>query len=133
MIGENIRNLRKEAGWPQETLAEKLDVSRQTVAKWENGESSPDLEAAAKIAEVFGVSLDRLADVKKGENGCPPGKYIFGAVRVGERGQIIIPKKCRDVFGLEPGTMLLMCGDIDRGIALVKLGEEVFSVLEDDI
>ena len=132
MIGETIQKLRKGAGWSQETLAEKLDVTRQTVAKWENGESSPDLALAAKLAETFGVSLDRLAEVKKGENGCPPGKYIFGAVRVGERGQIIIPKRCRDVFEIDPGTMLLVVGDIDQGIALVKLGSEVFADLEDD-
>ena len=48
------------------------------------------------------------------------GKYLFGAVKVGERGQIVIPKEARDVYGIQPGDMMLMVGD-DNGIAMVKL------------
>ena len=50
----------------------------------------------------------------------PDGRYLFGAVKVGERGQIVIPKEARDVFGIKPGDMMLMMGD-DNGIAMVKL------------
>ncbi len=50
----------------------------------------------------------------------PDGKYIFGLVTIGDKGQIVIPKKGREVFGLKPGDQLLVLGDEEQGIALVK-------------
>ena len=50
----------------------------------------------------------------------PKGKYMFGMVKVGEKGQIVIPKEARNVFGIKPGDSLLMLGDIERGIAIVN-------------
>ncbi len=50
----------------------------------------------------------------------PQGKHVFGMVTVGERGQIVIPKKARDVFDIKPGDSLLMLGDEEQGLALVK-------------
>ena len=120
-ISENILAFRRENGLSQEALAEKIGVSRQTVAKWEAGESTPDLALAAELAAVFGISIDRLAG--KNANG---GKYIFGAVKIGERGQISIPKKCREVFGLQAGDYLMVLGDIDRGIAMMKLSDDMY-------
>lgn len=49
----------------------------------------------------------------------PEGKY-FSTVRVGEKGQIVIPKEARDMFEIRPGDALLLLADIDRGIALVR-------------
>jgi AbrB family looped-hinge helix DNA binding protein len=51
---------------------------------------------------------------------CKDGKHIFGSVKVGERGQIVIPKEAREIFGINPGDMLMVLGDEKRGIALVK-------------
>ncbi len=48
------------------------------------------------------------------------GKYIFGVCKVGEKGQIVIPKEARKVFGINTGDTLVMMGDIKKGIALVK-------------
>jgi len=48
------------------------------------------------------------------------GKYIFGTVKVGERGQIVIPKEARDKFSIESGDSLLILGDENKGIAIVK-------------
>lgn len=59
-IGNKIYQLRKMSGMTQEQLAEKLDVSRQTVSKWEAGGSLPDLESAVKVSRIFHVSLDDL-------------------------------------------------------------------------
>jgi AbrB family looped-hinge helix DNA binding protein len=50
----------------------------------------------------------------------PQGKHIFGTVKVGEKGQIVIPKEARKIFNIKPGDSLLMLGDEAQGIALVK-------------
>lgn len=50
----------------------------------------------------------------------PKGKHIFGAVTVSERGQIVIPKKAREVFEIKGGDRLILLGDEDEGLALVK-------------
>lgn len=47
-------------------------------------------------------------------------KFFFGSVKVGERGQIVIPKDARDVFDIQQGDVLLVLGDVERGLALVK-------------
>lgn len=47
-------------------------------------------------------------------------KYIFGTVRVGEKGQIVIPKQCREVFDIKAGDTLLILGDKEQGIGIVK-------------
>ena len=50
----------------------------------------------------------------------PKGKHIFGTVKVGERGQIVIPKEAREMFDINPGDILLVLGDEEHGIAVVK-------------
>ena len=66
---ENLRDLRKEKGYSQEELADRLNVTRQTVSKWENGSAMPDLKKLTELAEFFGVSMDKLLglDVDYGE------------------------------------------------------------------
>lgn len=59
-IGNKINQLRKLSGMTQEQLAEKLNVSRQTISKWESDSTSPDLESIVKISRIFHVSLDDL-------------------------------------------------------------------------
>lgn len=50
----------------------------------------------------------------------PKGKHIFGTVKVGERGQVVIPKEAREVFDIKPGDTLLVLGDEEQGLAIVK-------------
>ena len=57
------------------------------------------------------------------------GKHMFGTVKIGEKGQILIPKEAREVFGLNPGDKLLMLGDEKRGIALVKMDDTILQEL----
>lgn len=61
----------------------------------------------------------------------PEGKHIFGTVKVGTKGQIVIPKEARDIFDIKTGDSLLMIGDEKQGIALVK--KEVFFKFADAI
>lgn len=61
-IGNKILELRKKNNLSQESLAEKLGVARQTISKWELGETSPDLKQAKVLAKIFNVSLDELVD-----------------------------------------------------------------------
>lgn len=60
MLSEKIINLRKSRGWSQEELAERLNVSRQSVSKWESGISTPDLDKIVAMSALFGVSTDYL-------------------------------------------------------------------------
>ena len=125
-IANNILATRTAAGRTQEQLAEAVGVSRQTVAKWESGETSPDLEHAAALAEALGTTLDALVSFDGGGVGIavpPRGKHLFGNVKVGERGQIVIPKEARDLFGIKPGDKLVVLGEEGQGLALCQEAE----------
>ena len=60
ILSEKIIMLRKKYGWSQEELAERLDISRQSVSKWESGASIPDLERIVSMSQLFGVTTDYL-------------------------------------------------------------------------
>ncbi len=60
MLNENLKNLRKSKGITQEEMAERLNVVRQTISKWEKGTSVPDAEMLSRIAELFEVSVSTL-------------------------------------------------------------------------
>lgn len=94
-LGENIYRLRTERNMSQGDLAEALDVSRQSVSKWENNSATPELEKLLKMAELFGITLDALvgwteappqsspapATVPPSEaTQIPPTRRILGAV-----------------------------------------------------
>ena len=66
-IGKNIMNLRKKNGLSQEELAGKIGVARQTISKWELGETSPDLKQSKELSKIFNISLDELTnnDIKE--------------------------------------------------------------------
>lgn len=68
-LGERIIELRNACGISQADLAEAMDVSRQSVSKWETGASTPDLEKLVKLAEYFHLSLDQLVKGEKSEAG----------------------------------------------------------------
>lgn len=126
MIGTNLNRLRKLHQYTQEEIAEMLSVSRQSVAKWESGESMPDMISCAKLAEIFGVTIDNLVHHSEEDSGLVipmKGKYFFGAVTVGERGQIVIPKKAREIFHIHPEDQLLILSDEERGLGIVHQRE----------
>ena len=65
MFQDNLLQMRKMKGFTQEEIAEKVGVTRQAVAKWEAGETVPDLDKCKMLAEVFEVSLDDLANYEE--------------------------------------------------------------------
>lgn len=123
MIGMNISCLRRRNNLTQEQLAEKLHVSRQTLAKWERGENEPDIRSLCTLSNLFQVSLDNLVNYQSKDNlglDIPPkGKHFFGSVTVGERGQIVIPQKARTLFQIQAGDQLLVFGDEEQGLGIV--------------
>ena len=121
MICENIRILRKKRRMTQEALAELAGVTRQTIAKWESGESVPDLSLAGQLAAALDVTLDELVEAPREEleDESLKGKHMFGVVTVGEKGQIVIPVRARRMFGIVPGSQLMVLGDETQGMALV--------------
>lgn len=125
MLPQNLAMLRNLNGFSQEEIAEKIGISRQAYAKWEKGETLPDVEKCAKLAKVYGTTIDTLINFEPHQEGmiippAPTGKHIFGSVTLNERGQIVIPKAARDIFHLKPGDRLILLGEDGEGLALVK-------------
>lgn len=123
MINMNLKEFRKAHRFTQEEVAEKINVSRQAVAKWESGETVPDINNCIALSQLYRVTLDDLVNHSKQRDGIgiqPQGKHVFGTVKVGERGQIVIPKKAREIFNISLEETLLVLGDEAQGIALVK-------------
>ncbi len=115
MISTNIRYLRNQEGLSQEAFAERFGVSRQSVAKWENGDSTPDIVKCREIADHYEISIDSLISL-------PLSEEQVGMTKVGERGQIVIPKHAREIFDIKPGDRLMVMGDTNKGgIALAKV------------
>lgn len=125
-FADNLIELRKYHNYSQEELAEMIGVSRQTMSKYETGESLPDIEKCKQLADVFGVTIDDLISYEKDDNGNlgfgipPKGKHIFGMVKVGDKGQIVIPAKARKIFDIQAGDNLIVLGDESQGIAIIK-------------
>lgn len=125
-FAENLIELRKYHNLSQEELAERIGVSRQTMSKYETGESLPDIVKCKCLADVFGVAVDDLISYEKDDSdnlgfGVPPkGKHVFGMVKVGDKGQIVIPAKARKIFDIQPGDNLIVLGDEGQGIAIIK-------------
>lgn len=120
----NLKLFHKQNGFTQEQVAEKLGVSRQAVAKWERGESVPDIENVIALADMYEVTVDSLVrNMTSLSDKRSDKKHMFGITRVNDKGQITLPKKCREVFGINTGDAILILGDEDKGIALVRVSE----------
>lgn len=122
MLKENLVMLRNINGFSQETVAEKIGISRQAYAKWESGATIPDVEKCACLAELYGVTVDSLIKTATSEGignipPAPKGKYIWGSVNINDRGQLVIPMAVREKFALKGGERLIVLSD-EEGIVL---------------
>ena len=123
MLKDNLVMLRGIYGFSQEAIAEKIGISRQAYAKWETGATIPDIEKCGLLADVYGTTIDSLIRTETVEGvgmvpAAPKGKNIWGSVMVNDRGQIVIPKGARELFGLTGGQRLIVLTD-EHGIALI--------------
>ena len=121
-----LKEMRQLAKLTQEQLAEKMNVSRQSVAKWENGESIPDIAKCCELAKIFDMEIEDIASmfIQNYDTGLPHPKnrYLFGVSRIVDN-KIILPEEALNVFELKNGDDLIVLGDITQGIALLPKKE----------
>lgn len=119
-LGEKILDLRTQKEMSQEELAAALEVSRQSVSKWETNQSVPDLDKIIRLADLFGVTVDQL--VREGERPEPPEPPEPQVVYVAEgRRGLTGPQKlgvCLEVLG----AILLLLGVAALGAIAAVIG-----------
>lgn len=136
-LSRNLSFLRKENNYSQEDLAEKIGVTRQSIAKWESGESLPDIVNCDALATLFDVSLDNLIHYDQKDNGFPippKGKHMFNTVPLEKDGYVKLPEDAVNLVMMQEGDTFLVLGDENPksiGIALVPL--EFFTTMTQGI
>ena len=123
-IADNLNLMRQKSGYSLEALAEIISVSRQTIAKWELGDSYPDLMNCMKLASLYKVSLDELLKKPMRENQNTDflslDNNFGGVIDVSEDGTIRIPDTVLEMFDIHPGEKVLLLADKKQGIAVIK-------------
>ena len=116
-LSEKLYNLRRKQGLSQETLAEKLDCSRQVISKWENGTTCPDAEMLKKYSELFGVSVDYLIkeDIEEPTSVQPAEKVDGNRKLLGISGLIISLLGCVSLIVF--GVISMFCSEAADKIA----------------
>lgn len=107
-LGENIVRLRTQRNWSQGDLADALDISRQSVSKWETDASVPELEKLLKLSELFGVTLDALV---RGED-APQSEPAAAEVQNDPSSFVPQTVPARDKSRSIIGTVLLCTGAV---------------------
>lgn len=125
-LAEKILSLRTQRGMSQDDLAEKLEVSRQSVSKWETAQSTPDLDKIIKLANLFGVTVDEL--VRDGEAPQPPEPPQPQVIYVEREKRGLTPVQTLGVIFEVTGAALAILGIMGApvlilpAVALVVLG-----------
>ncbi|MCI8687565.1 MAG: helix-turn-helix transcriptional regulator [Lawsonibacter sp.] len=125
-LAEKILSLRTQRGMSQDDLAEKLEVSRQSVSKWETAQSTPDLDKIIKLANLFGVTVDEL--VRDGERPQPPEPPEAKVIYVEREKRGLTPVQTLGVIFEVTGAALAILGIMGApvlilpAVALVVLG-----------
>ncbi len=120
ILADKIIRLRKKNGWSQEELADKMNISRQAVSKWERDLSFSDISSIPKLAEIFEVSVDELIQVKT------ETKENLGKNKV----DVIVDTALKGI-GVAMGiavTILSVLGVLETNSAFVMLGIGLASV-----
>lgn len=120
-FGERLIKLRRAKGLSQEALGDMVGVTRQTVSKWERGDSTPELEKLVELARVFGVSLDELAGMERGQEGEQPGREAAAPPRMDWRWRFEY-KSRRTLFGLPLVHINVGRGVFYRAKGIIAIG-----------
>lgn len=126
-IADNLKYLRYKNGYTLEAIAEIISVSRQSVAKWEAGDSVPDLINCVKLASLYKLSLDELVnrplkDAIDSDFVAEEGR-ICGVIEVSSECTIRIPDSVMEMFDIHCGSKVLLLADKKQGLALVKCSQ----------
>ena len=126
-IADNLKLLRYQNGYTLEAIAEIISVSRQSVAKWEGGDSVPDIVNCVKLASLYKISLDELVNRPLRnvmDNDFPTeSDRVCGVLEVSQEQTIRIPDPVMELFDLRCGGKVLLLADKKQGIALVKCSQ----------
>lgn len=126
-IAENLCLFRQKYGYTLEAVAEIISVSRQTVAKWEAGDSYPDIANCLKLSTLYKISLDELVNKPLKDaltkNFSAEGDRICGVVDISQDGAITIPDAVLDMFNMQRGDKVLLLADKKQGMALIKCSQ----------
>lgn len=134
ILADKIIELRKKKGWSQEQLAERLEISRQSVSKWESGTSIPDLERIVKLSEIFSVSTDyllkdeiesideiRTMAEETGENAVEENRRSVSLEEAAGYMELVQKSAKNIAFGvllciLSPAVLILLAGLAEEGV-----------------
>ena len=123
-IADNLNLMRQKSGYSLEALAEIISVSRQTIAKWEMGDSYPDLMNCMKLASLYKISLDELVNkpMREIQNSdfLSLDNKIGGVIDVSEEGTIRIPDTVLEMFDIQPGRKVRLLAEKKQQITLIK-------------
>ena len=128
-LAYNLATLRKQQRLTEQ-VAERIGVTRQAVAKWETGEHAgfDQFVMHWRRSIMCHWTIWCILIRKRQESSVPPkDKHLFGTVQIGERGQLVISKKARELLGYKPGDMLVVLGDTTPGAdGLALMASDVF-------
>ena len=106
MLKDILIKLRKYHNYTQEDLAEKINVSRQTISKWELGQTLPDIYNCQELLQ--------------NDNIAPNDKFMFGYCKIDNDKKLQLTDECLEKMNYKIGDVLLCLGDLKQGIAFVK-------------
>ena len=116
-LGENIARLRAQKGWSQGDLADALNVSRQSISKWETDSSIPELDRLVQMSELFGITLDELV---RGEDAVPAASATAASIPASPQ-DWASSRRTAGICLLGSGCFLLLLGLILGGMVAAVL------------
>ncbi len=132
---ENLKRLRLEKGLSQEQLAEKLNISRQAISKWESAKAYPDIDNLKMLREVFNISLDELILEGKTDNKDSQEHLMASDIDISKKENLEDKKKYKIIDLMLPGFIIgigigIITGNFLWAAAGAFVGEGISNILE---
>ncbi len=123
ILGKRIRYFRQLRDLTQAELGEKIGVTRQAVASWEDNKRVPDIMTGRDIAKALDITMEDLTGKDDSELPTPiPATYRFlGTVTVEKDGKIKLPKSFLEEMGIKRGDQMLVLADVERGVEFLPM------------